>query len=631
MILTFVDIETAYSQDYSLDKMTTAEYVLDPRYELICASVKHGLDDPATCYWGDQAIAYLQSLDWHDRMMVSHHVRFDGSCLAWRHGVYPRIYGCTMALAQIMTAPYTTGAGLAATVKYLGHPPKGTEVIRAKGKWRKDFTHNEAVAYMQYCNNDNERAADIWRSLSPNFPVHEARILDSMTRMFICPQFQLDPTVLAEHHNEVREHKDNLLQNCGLSTRDDLMSNDKFAALLRLHGVEPPTKASVSQTTGEVRTIYAFAKTDGDFADLLEHDDPDVANLVAARLGHKTTIAETRALRFMKTANLTPEHWWPVALRYGAAITHRAGGTDNENAQNLGRSHPLLKTPPGTPPIPNPLRRAIKAPPGFKLVSVDASQIELRLLMWQARQMEMLDLFARGDNAYIAFGNHLFGRTITKAEIEDYTLAKICVLSCGYAVGSDKFKRAARAQSGGLLRLTDIEAERAVRTYRHINYRVPQQWREDQQFVEAMHDGLTRQAVIDGELIYETELQALWGPGELAMVYPALRRDPGDATNFLYDYGRRTNKRLFGPKVTENKTQHLARLIVYDAQIRIEDRLGLRAALQAHDELVYVVPESWVDYVKPILVEEMSRNPWWCRNLKLGAEAKSGDNYAECK
>lgn len=625
LIPTFIDLETAYSQEYSLDKMTTAAYILDPRFELICASIKNGLDDPATCYWGDDAIKYLQSLDWSQRMWISHHVKFDGSVAAWRLGIHPFFYGCTMALAQVMTAPYCGRASLAATLKYLQLASKGDEVIRAKGKWRRDFTHNEAVAYMNYCNDDNEGAADIWRILAPNFPVDEARIVDAMTRMFIYPRFQIDPAPLAQHIGEVRARKQGMLESVGMTSRDDLMSNDKFAALLVQHGVEPPRKAN---NNGEL--IYAFAKTDGEFLDLLDSDDELVANLVAARLGHKTTIAETRAERFLDVWKMTQEHWAPVPLRYAAALTHRAGGTDSQNWQNLGRSHPWLKAPDGKA-LPNPIRQSIVAPPGFKIVTVDAAQIELRLLMWQAGQHEMLDVLASGRSAYIEFGNHLFARTITKAEIEEYTLAKIGVLSCGYASSGSKFKGTARAQSGGLLRLSDAEADRVVRTYRHVNYRVPQQWRKDSGSVDAMCDGLYVDDVIDGQRVFWTELQALHGPTDLMMVYPSLRRDPADHGNYLYDYGRVRNKRLYGAKVTENKCQFLARVLVYAAQLRIQDRLGLYASAQAHDELVYCVPDSWVEPIKPVLIEEMSRRPAWAPNLPLSAECNSGQRYSDCK
>ena len=98
-----------------------------------------------------------------------------------------------------------------------------------------------------------------------------------------------------------------------------LMSNEKFAAMLRSVGVEPPMKTSAA--TG--KETYAFAKTDEDFVALQEHPDPMVQALVEARLGNKSTLEETRTLKFAKMADLGP---FSVPLRYYGARTGRWSG-----------------------------------------------------------------------------------------------------------------------------------------------------------------------------------------------------------------------------------------------------------------------------------------------------------------
>jgi hypothetical protein len=83
--------------------------------------------------------------------------------------------------------------------------------------------------------------------------------------------------------------------------------------------VTPPRK--ISPTTG--KETYAFAKTDEDFVALQEHEDPAVQALVAARLGNKSTIEETRTQRFIDIGTRGP---LPIPLRYYAAHTGRWGG-----------------------------------------------------------------------------------------------------------------------------------------------------------------------------------------------------------------------------------------------------------------------------------------------------------------
>ena len=77
------------------------------------------------------------------------------------------------------------------------------------------------------------------------------------------------------------------------------MSNQIFAKILETVGVEAPMK--ISLRTG--KETYAFAKTDKEFTALLEHPDPKVQTLVAARLGTKSTIEETRTENLIKVSD----------------------------------------------------------------------------------------------------------------------------------------------------------------------------------------------------------------------------------------------------------------------------------------------------------------------------------------
>ena len=108
--------------------------------------------------------------------------------------------------------------------------------------------------------------------------------------------------------------------------KEDLMSNPKFAELLKSLGVEPPMKESPA--TG--KQTFAFAKSDEAFKALAEHEDPQVQALVAARLGTKSTLEETRTQRFIDIAK---RGTLPVPVRYYAAHTGRWGGDDKINLQ----------------------------------------------------------------------------------------------------------------------------------------------------------------------------------------------------------------------------------------------------------------------------------------------------------
>src|SRR5262249_52483959 len=141
------------------------------------------------------------------------------------------------------------------------------------------------------------------------FPTGELEVMDMVLRCAINPKFTLDQALLAEHLARTRADKEALIAAAG-ADRSELMSNEKFAARLRDLGVDPPVK--VSLTTG--KQTYAFAKTDQGMADLEEHEDPQVQALVAARIGVKTTLEESRTERLLKISHLA----WPAVNGYPA-------------------------------------------------------------------------------------------------------------------------------------------------------------------------------------------------------------------------------------------------------------------------------------------------------------------------
>jgi DNA polymerase I-like protein with 3'-5' exonuclease and polymerase domains len=98
-----------------------------------------------------------------------------------------------------------------------------------------------------------------------------------------------------------------------------------------------------------------------------------VQAVVAARLGLKSTLEETRTQRFI---NIAKRGLLPVPVRYYAAHTGRWGGDDKINLQNLPSRGPNGKK----------LKRSLIAPDGYMLIDCDSSQIEARVLAWLAGQ-----------------------------------------------------------------------------------------------------------------------------------------------------------------------------------------------------------------------------------------------------
>jgi len=65
--------------------------------------------------------------------------------------------------------------------------------------------------------------------------------------------------------------------------------------------------------------------------------------------------------------------------------------------------------------------------------------------------------------------------------------------------------------------------------------------------------------------------------------------------------------------------------------LRIEDELGLRLALQQHDELDYIVPEADADRLVSEIKRIMSIAPSWAPDLPVAVEVNYGPTLGHCK
>jgi DNA polymerase len=496
--------------------------------------------------------------------------------------------------------------------------------------------------YEQYCGDDSELAEGIFEAImSQGFPPGELIVMDHVLRMAVIPQFAVNGAELQVHLQDILNDKANLMAQCGL-TYDangkcpELMSNPKFAELLTGLGVDPPRK--ISPTTG--KETFAFSKADKEFTDLEEHPDTSVQALVAARLGHKSTIEETRTQRFINISQLEwPEAYlkyrdipagaklMPIPIRYGAAHTHRLGGDWKLNAQNLPSRGTV-----------NHLKRALMAWLGWKVVNTDSSQIEARIVAWLAGEKELLRQFELGLDPYKIFAAKVFQIDVSLVSAEQRFLGKTSILGLGFGLGWIKFKHQVRVKSLEALKITgkgqelilhDQESLLIVNTYRGTYPGVPSLWK-------ALNNAISILAGAPGSyrlgpcVFYKGKISL---PNGLYLYYHNLRQT---ADGWVYEHSGET-RRLYGGALLENIVQALARCIVMDAEVRIASRLKamglgfIQLALQCHDALAYSVPDALVTSVRNIMQEEMNRRPAWAPDLPLACETKFGPNYGDAK
>ena len=603
-----LDFETYYAKDYGLRKCTTEEYIRHEQFEVIGVSVK--VDDGETEWFSGtkkDTKEFLKKLDWESSVAVAHNAMFDMAILNWHFDIRPRKIVDTLSMARALYGT-EVGGSLDALVTRFNLGVKGNEVLNALGKRRLDFTPEEMEAYAGYCINDTELTYKLFGVLAKDFPMSELNLIDLTIRMFTEPVIELDEARLMSHLQLVQIQKEQLMDKLS-HERETLMSNPKLAELLIDLGVTPPTK--ISARTG--KEAYAFAKSDEGFKALLEHEDSYVQAIVAARMGVKSTIEETRTERFISVARRGA---LPIPLRYYAAHTGRWGGSDKINMQNLPRGSQL--------------KFAMLAPEGYKFVDSDLSQIQARTLAWLAEQEDLLTAFERGDDVYKIMASAIYGKPVEDIDKDERFVGKTTILGCGYGMGAAKFR--AQLKTFGK-DLPQEECERIIEVYRSTYPKIPELWRAASKALDSMISNQSSPIGRAGAVMVEGTA-GIRLPNGLYLKYPNLRKVTNEEgrTEMVYDTkrGRSTiDNRIYGGKAIENVCQALARIVIGEQLLRVAKKY--KVAMTVHDAIGCIVPEAEEQTGKEFVEMVMKVRPKWAQDLPLDCEAFTGDSYGGCK
>lgn len=603
-----VDFESYYDDEIGFRKMTTEEYVRHPEFEVIGLSVKIN-NGPTEWASGtmSQLYGYLQTFDWANSFVLAHNTKFDGAILGWLFDIKPKGWLDTLSIARALHGT-NAGGSLKALADRYGIGEKGTEVVNAKGKHRLDFTDDELSAYGDYCINDTELCYKLFQIMGKGFPQKELKLIDITLRMFIEPTLVLDKPLLEGHLEQVINEKEVLLLASGMEDRKTLMSNAKFAEALRELGVEPPMKES--PTTG--KQTYAFAKTDHEFTALQDHPKMSVQVLVGARLGVKSTLEETRTKRFI---SISARGLMPVPIRYYAAHTGRWGGDDKINLQNLPSRGANGKV----------LKRSIMAPEGFYIYDCDSSQIEARVLAWLAGQDDLTKAFANGEDVYIDMAAAIYGVGAKDVTKKQRFVGKTTILGCGYGMGALRFQD--QLQGFGV-EVELSEAKRIVQIYRKKNDKIVELWRQASDALIAMYQGKSATVGKAGVLEVVPEENAVRLPSGLLIRYEDLRCEQGERGP-QFDYkSRATRTRIYGGKCIENWVQGIARCIIGEQMILINQQY--KPVMTVHDSVGTLIPKADIHVGKKFVDECMRTVPSWAEGLPVDCEGFAAATYGDC-
>lgn len=272
------------------------------------------------------------------------------------------------------------------------------------------------------------------------------------------------------------------------------------------------------------------------------------------------------------------------------------------------------------------IRKAIIPPPNHKIVVGDSSNIELRVAMAAAGQWDVVEKIARGMDLYCDFAGRLYKRDITKADEKERLIGKIAMLSLQYGAGWQRYQEMVRIM--GKLTISAQEAQDVVGLYRELHKELTKLWRHCQDVVlpTIANRGLPVAVDVNGWAL--TTDTGFGVPGELQIRYENLRKNTEG--EWVYTMGREDEVRIYGPKVVENLSQYLARLIVLAQTVNHHRRFPV--ALSVHDEAVCVVEQQLAEQCAEHLLECLRWSPGWTRDLiPLTGEVGIGDSYGEAK
>lgn len=612
-----VDFETYYDKAFSLSRISTEEYVTHDLFQIIMVGVKKNAEPTEVLSFSTHR-EYKQALEdrgVHRGAVLCHNTMFDGLILQAILGIIPPMLLDTLCMAQALLKPFHRSISLAKCLVHESSPlSKGTYVGNMLGRRLESLTPQEYQKYADYCSDDCDGEWWLFNQLKDRLPRDEFLTIDMTLRMYLEPQFMLNPDILKGVLHDTREKKKALLAALPPSVnQSQLSSNPKFAKVLEALGVEIPYK--ISPTT--LKPTYAFAKTDPEFKDMEDEyaDDPLVGPILAARLGTKSTLAESRATRFIDICEAHGK--LRVPLRYYGAHTGRYGGMEKINCQNLTRIDPKN-------PSRNQLRYAVEAPRGHVVLASDLSQIEARLNAWLCNCQGLLQVFRDKGDPYCAFASQAFDRTITKADQTERFIGKTCILGLGYGMGWKKLQSTLRKDG---FKASEHQVKEWLYKYRDVYSEIPAMWKYCDGIIEQMATGECFQMI--GPLMASKDRLTL--PNGMAIWYHNLRYiDTNKYRGWSFTHGERP-KTLWGGKMVENIVQSLARITVTEHMTRIRKEMGLRPALQAHDELVYVVPEKRIAEYESGVLQIMKSPPSFAPDLPIDAESSWGLTYGDAK
>jgi DNA polymerase len=508
---------------------------------------------------------------------------------------------CLLDLAAFHQMPRNL-AMLAGVV--LGHKVEKATRDEMKGVRYETLSAEEQGKVQQYCLNDSVKEMEILERLPPMSPLEEK---------------------VAAHTR--------LINRRGVQINVDLVEEDKtrletmrFHAFKKIpwHADAPPLSYPQLVKCCGSRNISvpaSLAKTDENCSDMMALN-PELAELVGFMRRYRRSNTMLKKIESL-TDRVTPEGVLPLDFLYCGAPHTRRWSCKGVNLQNLDKEPLVTLAATATEPAQTVWTRAWVIPrPGKIFYTADFAQVEPRVLNWLAGNEAMLAAMRAGYSIYESFSIQAEGwkgqpgSIKTELGKKNYTLLKNRVLGLGFGMGARKFEDYVRANGGDV---SSSEAKAIVTNFRAGNQKIVRFWNKlDNLIVTACRDK-------------SHDLGLVMPSGDL-LKYFSIKSKMGGYEGYTTkgDFGHQSRQpRLWGGTLAENVTQRVARDVLAEAVIKLEEA-GLPVAFTVHDEVILEIDDDGSkEEAAREAVRILTTPPAWCPDLPLAVEGNFADSYTK--
>ena len=527
----------------------------------------------------DAALSMLKPMLEDDSVMkIGQNMKYDAKILA-RHGIQVSPVDDTMLMSYAMNGGAHNHGMDHLSKTYLGHDPIPIKPLLGSGKSAITFDKVDLTAATKYAAEDADITLRLWQAFKPQ--LHRKRVAtvyETLERPMVAVLMRMEMAGVKVDSNALSRMSNAFSQKMAkLEDEIHKLAGEKF-------NVQAP--AQVGAILFEKMGLRGGAKTKtGQWS-----TPADVLEDLAAEHDFPARVLDYRQLQKLKSTytDSLQEHIDP-----GTGRVHTSYSIAGASTGRLASTDPNLQNIPVRTEEGRRIREAFVADSGKTLLSLDYSQIELRILAHIADIPELKQAFAEGQDIHAATASEMFGVPLDKMTPDIRRQAKAINFGVIYGIsgfGLARNLRIPRSEAQGFI---DRYFERfpGIRTYMDDTVA----FAKENGFVETLF----------GRKIHTPQINAK-GPHA--------------------GFARR--------QAINAPIQGTAADVIRRAMIRMDaaiSDLPARMLLQVHDELIFEVDEDAVDASASRVrdVMEGAADPVVKLSVPLVVDAGHGANWAE--